>query len=188
MARFTAAGTYSVQITGALLADARFNNDPNAFDVCLEVKHLESGAEDVWRGEFSNGYGRGKVAHKKQRELTVESLQKIGWQSGEDFSQLPALVGMEIQVGVVESVTDKGTYYNVRYLGGGNAEKPEAITDFAQRMANLNSGGFAAQPAPPMPQGGFAQPQMAQQPAPAPAPQAPPAQMPMPGMPQAPQQ
>jgi hypothetical protein len=147
MARFTEAGTYTVNIIGALLADAKFNTDQNAFDVCLEVKDPTTGAEDVWRGEFSNANGKGKVSHLTQRQLTVQSLEKIGWQFGEDFSQLPTLIGQTIQVGVTEYVGEKGTFYNVRYLGGGSSEKPEAINDFAQRMAALNS------------QGGFGQPQ-----------------------------
>ena len=198
MARFTAAGTYTVEITGALLADAKFNTDPNAFDVCIEVRDPVSGAEGVWRGEFSNAYGKGKVSHMQQRTLTVQSLEKIGWTAGEDFSQLPTLVGMTIQVGVTEYTGDKGTFYIVRYLGGGSAEKPDAINNFAERMAALNGsqGGFQQQPANQAAPQGFQQPAQGfqqqapengfNQPAPqqqAPAQQAP-MPMPMPGMPQ----
>ena len=48
---FNKAGTFPVEITQVIFAEAKFSQDPNAFDVCVEVK-TEDGQMDWQRYEF----------------------------------------------------------------------------------------------------------------------------------------
>ncbi len=89
---FISTGPKSVIIIGALIAEAKFNkeNDPDKFDVCLQLREEETGFEDVWRGEVSSKLiTGGKFQGKPQYESTLDALQKVGWTHGFDFAKLP---------------------------------------------------------------------------------------------------
>jgi hypothetical protein len=154
---FKSEGNFPVVITEALLAEPKFAQPP-AFDIAIHVQ-TEDGQSDWWRGEISQNYGKGNVADKTQAELTLGTLEKLGWQHGYDFSKIGTLVGVQTEAGVKASQgKNGGTFYNVRYLGAGGGDKPQAIdpSSFNQRWAALTGSAPAA-------------------PAPAPAPKAPPA-------------
>ena len=138
---FTSEGRFPVEITEAVLTEAKFNKtNPNAFDVCLHVE-TEDGQSDDWSGEISNDYGTGTMADKRQHEITLMTLKKLGWSHGLDFSKIDELVGVKT-VATTKAATgsDNKTYYNVRYLGDSGNRKPKLdAADIAKRVAALNS-------------------------------------------------
>lgn len=139
---FTSEGRFPVTITEALLTEAKFNEtDPNAFDVCLHVE-TEDGQSGDWTGEISNDWGMGTMASKRQSEITLITLKKLGWNHGLDFSKIEELVGVKTTATTKASTAgDNKTYYNVRYLGdGGNRKTKLNANDIAKRVAALNSG------------------------------------------------
>jgi len=146
---FKSEGTFPVVITEAILAEPKFAESP-AFDVAIHVQ-TEDGQADWWRGEVSQNYGKGNVADKTQAELTMGTLEKLGWQHGYDFSKIGALVGVQTEA-TVKAAQGKsgGTFYNVKYLGSGGGDKPQAIdpSSFGQRWAALTGGAPAAPAAP----------------------------------------
>lgn len=140
MPRFTTAGHFEGPIIETMLAESRFGKGPNDFDVCIKVRGPD-GAEDWWSGEFSNEYGKGTMAHLRQREITMSNLHKIGFE-GDDLSTLDKqLVGKTIPFAVDEVTTSKGAkFFQVKYIGGGDFG-PKALDrkSIASRIAALTS-------------------------------------------------
>lgn len=164
---FKSAGQHKVTIIEAFIADPRFNkDDPEAVDVALKVRG-ENGEEDTWSGEISKKFGVGNAAGKMQWELTVSSLERIGWKHGIDINDdtLAELVGMETEVGVIQAMKGKDPVltkngepcFNVRYLGPAPAnfgptrmDKADAKARLAAIFADVKKGGDApAAPAAP---------------------------------------
>ncbi len=151
-------GIFDVTITRAILGEAKFCNDPGAFDVCVEVQDA-NGTTDWWRGEYSNRPGIGNASNRQRWELTVETLKKVGLPSDNLFEHLqpdsdgvatiPCLVGIRTTATVKMTEKDGKIYYNVHYLGdGGNA--PKGIS-FQSLMAAYGVNPPAAAPAPVSP-------------------------------------
>lgn len=156
---FKSEGTFHVTITKALLGEAKFCNDPGAFDVCIEVQDA-NGISDWWRGEYSNRPGVGNAANRPRWEITMETLKKLGLPSDNLFDHLqpdasgiatiPCLVGIQTDATVKATERDGKTYFNVQYLGeGGNTPKGVNLASlFAAYGIAANP---AAQPAPAAP-------------------------------------
>jgi len=147
---FTSEGNPDVVITEVTIADAKFADAP-AFDVCIKVQDAsDDSQEDWWRGEFSNNYGMGSKSHMTQAQITIETLVKLGFEGGQDFSRLNELVGAKTVAWVAMSESNGKTYYNVRALASGGSYKPEALDlkDAAERMKQI-LGGATSTPAKP---------------------------------------
>ena len=145
-------GSFKGKVLDVMIAEAQFaKEDPNAFDVCIQVQGPD-GQSDWWRGEVSGAYGKGNAATKTQKQLTMESLQKIGFK-GNDLSKLAGLVGREIEYTVVARTYKKDgvekTVFDVRYLGP-NEFGPKRL-DASAMSAKLKAMGFAAPTAPAAP-------------------------------------
>jgi hypothetical protein len=141
---FKSAGNFSVTIKRAITAKSKFNTtDPQAFDICIQVA-TDDGQEDWWRGEVSSKYGKGNYSDRTQAQITMETLQRVGYKHGYDLSKLNSLVGMKTSAWVKESkpqVCDDGVervFYNVAGIGG-NSNEPEAIdaAEAARRFAAM---------------------------------------------------
>jgi hypothetical protein len=133
-------GHFEGPIIETMLAEPRFAKGPNDFDVCLKVRGPD-GSEDWWSGEFSNDYGKGTMAHLRQREITMNNLHKIGFQ-GDDLSTLDKqLVGKVIPFSVEEVTTSKGTkFMQVKYIGGNDfGPKKLDSKSVASRLAALKA-------------------------------------------------
>jgi len=125
-------------------------SDANAFDIFVEVISKDDPSiSDWWRGTWSEDYGRGVVSHLKQKELTEQSLRKIGYE-GDDLSKLPSqLKGKETVANTVETVTKTGAkFINVQSLGhkGGNAPDADKIIDTDKLKSLLMGGSSSASP------------------------------------------
>lgn len=166
---FKSEGTFPVVITRAILGEAKFCKEPNAFDICVEVRGAD-GATDWWRGEWSGQYGKGNAAQYQQWEMTFWTLQKAGLpvkEAAELFAMLqpdaegnasiPALVGRETVATVKATEKDGKTYYNVVSIGESGTAAPKAL-----KMSDI-AAMFGGQPA------AVQQPAPQPQPAPAPA-------------------
>lgn len=137
------AGTFEGKILETLIAEPKFNDDDNAFDVCLKIQGPDYEGQpqiDWWRGEMSTRYGKGNMAHLTQAEITLENLQKIGFEGG-DLTRLDEqLIGKTVNI-TVESREYKGkTYYDIKYINGDSAPKAIAPTDLQKRMAAMGIG------------------------------------------------
>ena len=163
---FNKAGNYAVTITKAELGKSKFNNDPNVFDVCIHVE-TEDGYAGIWRGEISQNYGGKRFAGMTKQQITLHYLEKLGWQHGINFGQLPTLVGMKTEVWVKESTSNGNTFYNVAGIGS-MVETVETIdpAEAARRLAAMQGGaqGFAQTAPAPVPVPGQIQPNPYQQP------------------------
>jgi len=175
---FTTAGEKRGPILEAFLANSQFENKAGVMDVAIHVQDKITGESDWWRGELSAEYCQfGNRTNMRWADITLESLQKIGWQHGGNLTNqtLATLVGQEIQFTVKQKTSNAtGKVYNVvQYIGGSNFT-PDKVNDAdaAARVAALfgpsAQAGAPAQPAyqvaPPSPQfsnAGAAQPQQA---------------------------
>jgi hypothetical protein len=150
---FKVEGHFKGKVLDVMLAEPQFaREDPDAFDVCIQVQGPD-GQSDWWRGEMSGAYGKGNAATKTQKELTLESLGKIGFH-GNDLTKLANLVGREIEYSVVAreyTAKDgtKKTAFDVRYLGP-NEFGPKRL-DANSLAAKMRAMGFAAPSAPGAP-------------------------------------
>jgi hypothetical protein len=130
--RFAEAGTFEVEIVEAIIAEPKFSKAEDAFDVALKVRDAE-GHEDWWRGEISGEYGKGNASDKTQAQMTLRTLNNIGWEHGLRFDQIHLLIGTR----TVVTIEEKNNYYNIKYLGSGGGNVPVALDSnaMAQRIA-----------------------------------------------------
>ena len=148
---FTQEGNVQLIIGEIAFAECKFPNDkgPDDFDICIEVTHAEDPNQHDWaRLEWSEKYGQGVVSHLMQRELALQTLQKIGFE-GDDLStledQLPAGT---VVPGRVTSKEKDGKTYDTVYLGagGGNAPSKDQRLSMAELKRRLmKSGGGKAE-------------------------------------------
>jgi len=139
---FKQAGRFEGKILRTMIAEPRFNkNDPNAFDVCLEIQGPDCEGKpqiDWWAGEVSAAYGKGNMSNKTQAQITMKNLSGIGFE-GYDLSTLDAqLKGKTIPFTVEPREYNDHTYYDIKYIGGGGF-KPKAIdtSNLQARMAAI---------------------------------------------------
>jgi hypothetical protein len=159
---FTKAGDIKVKVMATCLAEPKFESaGPNGFDVCLQVQDVtDPNQSDWWRGEVSPNYGKGTFSDRTQAQITLATLEKVGFKGGNDLSRLDELVGAET-VAHIELSAD-GKYHNIKWIGtGGNAPKAIDMATAAARFKALMGTQGQQQAAP------------ATAPAPAPAPAAP---------------
>lgn len=179
--RFQSEGQFAVTVTEARIAKPKFCEAPGAFDVALKVSDGQQ--EDWWRGEVSGEYGKGHFSDRTQAQLTLEQLQRLGYQYGTDFSKVETLVGVQTVANVKEKKgSDGNTYHNVTHLGEGGNEPETLDPQTAQQLAANAAQFFPGDQAPAQPPVPAQQPQQAA----AQAPQPNPAQQPQ--QPQQPQQ
>lgn len=206
---FKVEGEFDVVVREAFMSEARFEAKPGEVnsrqepvqtygDVCLLLEDKD-GNTDTWHGEISNRNGIGTKAHLYRTDLTLKTLQEIGFgvtslaELGGQFVAesdgtvtIPNLVGMEATVTTEYKDYEKrdgtaGRALRIKYLNAKGSHREKKLS-MAEVMKRFGMGGQAqAVPAPmaPMdPQGYMAQPTAPQIPpqmpqAPAPAPQMP---------------
>lgn len=211
---FKVEGEFDVVVREAFMSEARFEAKPGEVnsrqepvqtygDVCLLLEDKD-GNTDTWHGEISNRNGIGTKAHLYRTDLTLKTLQEIGFgvtslaELGGQFVAesdgtvtIPNLVGMEATVTTEYKDYEKrdgtaGRALRIKYLNAKGAHREKKLS-MAEVMKRFGMGGQAqAVPAPmaPMdPQGYMAQPTAPQMP-----PQMPQAPAPAPQMPQMPNQ
>ncbi|GEM_PF-3517282 len=141
--KFRRDGNIEVVIVDFDLAEPRFSqDDPNAFDVCLKVKAIDSEECDWWYGEYSNAYGKGNHSDKTRKELTTATLERIGLKNG-DLTQLPSLIGSKTIAWVKKTEKEDGkVFYNVAGLGSSGGEEPTSLSpeELNRRFSALLSG------------------------------------------------
>lgn len=211
---FKVEGEFDVVVREAFMSEARFEAKPGEVnsrqepvqtygDVCLLLEDKD-GNTDTWHGEISNRNGIGTKAHLYRTDLTLKTLQEIGFgvtslaELGGQFVAesdgtvtIPNLVGMEATVTTEYKAYEKrdgtaGRALRIKYLNAKGSHREKKLS-MAEVMKRFGMGGQAqAVPAPmaPMnPQGYMAQPTAPQIP-----PQMPQAPAPAPQMPQMPNQ
>lgn len=211
---FKVEGEFDVVVREAFMSEARFEAKPGEVnsrqepvqtygDVCLLLEDKD-GNTDTWHGEISNRNGIGTKAHLYRTDLTLKTLQEIGFgvtslaELGGQFVAesdgtvtIPNLVGMEATVTTEYKDYEKrdgtaGRALRIKYLNAKGSHREKKLS-MAEVMKRFGMGGQAqAVPAPmaPLdPQGYMAQPTAPQIP-----PQMPQAPAPAPQMPQMPNQ
>ena len=202
-------GDLEVTIADAYVTEAKFPakageiNNRNEYvqvfyDVVVLLKDAE-GNTDTWHGEISNRTGTGTYAHMYRLDLTLKTLQDIGFnvRSLQELEQqfvanekreivIPNMVGIGCRATVEKSekLNKYGQpYFNVRYLNA-LSSGPKRLS-FDTLMSAVSAAPTAPAPAPvayvaPVPATAPAAPAYAA-PAPAPAaPMPPPAPVPAP--------
>lgn len=174
---FKAEGTFEVTIVEATVKECRFKQKENElnnrneyvttwYDVALLVQDAQ-GNNDTWSGEMSNRTGMGNSADKYRWELTLKTLQDIGFNvrtmqelelqfqpAADRTIFIPNLVGIKCRV-VTENRTYKkqdgteGHAIRIKYLNGLNSDAGGKTLNFDEFMAARR--GAAPQPAAPMP-------------------------------------
>jgi hypothetical protein len=138
---FTKAGDFKVKIIAQCLSDPKFDSaGPGAFDVCLHLQDVADATQNEWwHGEMSQNYGKGSFSDRTQAQITLGTLEKIGFVGGQDMTRLEELIGKETIAHVDSSMSKDGkTYFNVKWIGGGGTA-PTAISkdEVKRRMAAL---------------------------------------------------
>lgn len=197
---FKTEGQIDVKVMEAYMCEPRFpakEQEMNARnewvqvygDVCLLLQDKD-GNTDIWHGELSNRSGVGNSAHLYRTDMTLQTLQEIGFNvqtlqelgmqfvAGTDGTvTIPNLVGIEASVTTELKEFDKrdgskGTAIRIKYLNSkGGKEKRLTMADIQTWF------GFGAPQTPTM-----AQPVPTQQPVPNTVPQQVPTQQPVPPM------
>lgn len=175
---FKAEGTFEVTIVEATVKECRFKSEANElnnrneyvqcwYDVALLVQDAQ-GNNDTWSGEMSNRTGMGNNADKYRWELTLKTLQDIGFNvrtmqelelqfqpAADRTIFIPNLVGIKCKI-VTENRTYKkkdgteGHAIRIKYLNGLNSDAGGKTLNFDEFMAARR--GAAPQPAAaPMP-------------------------------------
>ena len=176
---FKTEGTFDVTITDAFITDAKFqpkdgerNNQgvpvETYYDVCIQVANAE-GDSDIWRGEMSNRNGVGNNAQLYRTDLTLKTLQEIGFgvQSMTDLENqfvpandrsisIPNLVGLKCTVTIERREYEdrngvKKSINFIKYLnalGSGHAKRL-SFDDFMNRRRGAAPATPAAPPAAP---------------------------------------
>lgn len=195
---FKSAGNFDCTVIDAFVSNPKFDAKENEinnrgeavavyYDVVLVLQD-EAGNNDMWHGEISTRTGTGTRAHMYRYELTLETLQQIGFNvrtltdlqaqfvTNPDRSvSLPNLKDLKCTAVVEASqkVSEKTgqPFYNVKYitaLGAANGGvKKLSIDEIMQRMRGPNAAATAAVPPPPPPAASpaFTQPAPAARPA-----------------------
>jgi hypothetical protein len=161
----TTEGAFQAQIKNVEIVDPRFQDmPPESFELKFDLQ-ISNGETGETYLEVSSRMGKGNMSDRNQMQITLDTLEKIGWTSGLDFSKLATLTGKLINVTVKKSAN--GKYVNI-YIGGGFADKPIAAAEAARRVAMMTGQAQPqqafAQPPQQMPTpfqqgGGFVQPQ-----------------------------
>ena len=164
-------GYLDVTITDAYLAQSRFPAQPGErnergemvdvmFSLYLELKDKE-GNTDTYDLEFSNRCGIGTRSNSYRTQMSLETLQEIGFnvQTMEEFfmqvvdspdaTNVPNLIGLTCVAKVAKSdkTNKRGEpYYNIKGIYGAN--KKPAKVDFAAIRARFSN----PAPAPAAPQ------------------------------------
>ena len=115
-----------------------------AFDVGLNIQDDE-GNSDWWRGEYSEREGIGNAAGKRQCEMTMASLARIGFK-GDDLTTLAEqLMGQKIPCNVKKSTSQGKDYYNLN-IGGAFIETigMDEMKRRIERTKSLCSAGASA--------------------------------------------
>lgn len=143
-------GDIPCKITETCLGESRFDNvnAVGGFDIALKVEDASDNSQSDWvRMEFSTNFSKAKnCTDKTQAQMTLDTLQRIGFKGGEDLSRLDELVGVAATVHTAKS--DDGKYINAKYIltGGGNAQKKMDAAEIKRRMAAIiGKPGTAAQ-------------------------------------------
>lgn len=218
---FKVEGEFDVVVREAFMSEARFETKPGEVnsrqepvqtygDVCLLLEDKD-GNTDTWHGEISNRNGIGTKAHLYRTDLTLKTLQEIGFgvtslaELGGQFVAesdgtvtIPNLVGMEATVTTEYKDYEKrdgtaGRALRIKYLNAKGLHREKKLS-MAEVMKRFGMGGqaqpmattqavpqTAPAPMPPMNPQGY----MAQPQVPPQMPQAP---VPAPQMPQMPNQ
>jgi len=127
--RFEAEGTFPVEVIDAKVTAPKFSTEPGVYDIAIQVKD-EAEHEDWWRTEWSDEYGRGNFADRTQKQISMATLKKLGWEHGQEFGKLSTLVGTK----TTATVKERDGYFNISFLGGGG-NTPQALTGDALAVA-----------------------------------------------------
>lgn len=167
-------GYVDVTITDAYLAQSRFpaqagernergENVEVLFSLYLDLKDKE-GNTDTYDLEFSNRCGIGTRANSYRSDLSLETLQEIGFGvttmeeffmqvvDSPDATNVPNLIGLACTAKVAKSdkTNKRGEfYYNVKGLYG--ASKKPGKVDFAAIRARFSNPAPASAPMPAAP-------------------------------------
>lgn len=180
---FRTVGTYEVTVKDAYTADCRFTQKENEvnnrgelvqiwYDVCLLVEDA-NGNNDTWRGEMSNRTGKGNSADKYRWELTLKTLQDIGFnvRTMQDLEMqfqpagtdrhicIPNLIGTKCRIETEERTYTKrdgteGKAIQIKYLNGlngGNEKRMNFDAFMAARRGTMQQPAAAPMPAPAAP-------------------------------------
>jgi hypothetical protein len=143
----TTEGAFQAQIKNVEIVDPRFQDmPPESFELKFDLV-LNNGESGETYLEVSSRMGKGNMSDRSQMQITLDTLEKIGWTAGLDFSKLSTLNGKVINVTVKKSAN--GKYMNI-YIGGGFADKPIAAAEAARRVALMTGHAqqvFGGQPA-----------------------------------------
>lgn len=123
---FHEAGTFRVTVRNAYLAEAKFNkDDAYAFDVYLDLITDDGKQTGDWRGECSERFGVGNAANMTQTEMTLATLEKVGWPVGQEvsFDTIDGMVGLSFDAEVVSRKYNDREFFDVKYIGSSKPRK-----------------------------------------------------------------
>lgn len=180
---FKAEGIFEVTVTEAVIKECRFQPKENEvnnrneyvqcwYDVALLVQD-DKGNNDYWYGEMSNRTGKGNSADKYRWELTLKTLQGIGFgvktmqelemqfQPAADRTiWIPNLVGIRCKIETENRAYKKqdgteGHAIRIKYLNGLDSAGGGKTLNFDQFMAarrgTMQQPAAAPMPAPSAP-------------------------------------
>jgi len=141
---FRTAGNPLVKILEAFIAHPPWDKSESVLAVAVKVQDAaDESQSDFYYAELSEEYGTGNHAGKKQWEITLETLKKVGWEHGKNIGNetLKSLVGTETVAWIKAREYDMNGETKVAYEPrglGGKSFGPKKMSD-ADAKAKLRA-------------------------------------------------
>ena len=188
-------GLVNCTVTDVYICDCKFPAEANEvnsrrervqcfYDVVLVLTEDATGDTGTWKGEISNRSGFGNRVDAYRSDLTLESLQSIGfgvttiselenqfYPNADGTIGIPNMIGLKAVVTVEKREWKGKDYYDIKYLNSANSVKKLTMDDLLARRAAVAPAPAPVAPAAPAP---VAAAPVAPAPAPAAAPVMPP--------------
>ncbi len=104
-------GYYNGVIKSVEPIEPRFKDmGENAFELLFVVDIEEKGEFEVFL-EVSQRYGQGTLQNKTQLEITNETLKGLGYEKGNDLSDLDSLTGKACRIRAKEGTNGRMNFY-----------------------------------------------------------------------------
>ena len=133
--------------------DSNANNRNEAIavwgDVIITCQDAEGNTDD-WHGELSNRNGVGNYSQSTHTEMTLETLQKIGFPVADwnafyaqidEEGNIPHLLNLQATANITSREYNEKTYYDIKYLNPLGSGGPKKISK-ADLFNSLQNGGF----------------------------------------------
>ena len=167
-------GLVNCTVTDVYICDCKFPAEANEvnsrrervqcfYDVVLVLTEDATGDTGTWKGEISNRSGFGNRVDTYRSDLTLESLQSIGfgvttiselenqfYPNPDGTIGIPNMIGLKAVVTVEKREWKGKEYFDIKYLNSANSVKKLTMEDLLARRTSVAAPAPAPAPVAPV--------------------------------------